>query len=155
MTTLTQTGSFSLHDFFKIPDLDIYEQMVCIVLSTVTGEKSGIVSVADIAAYGRMSGRQAIGALQGLVEKKVLTSKAFREIVGDFGDDRLSWTAKGLLVYLKRHPRVTMEELAELSGQSGDEEQALLDALRALKQFGYLDEWTGGGGSLPVEEIDE
>ncbi|CAG7653313.1 hypothetical protein ACFQI7_30625 [Paenibacillus allorhizosphaerae] len=148
MTTLTQTGSFSLNDFFKIPDLDIYQQMICIVLSTLTSEKSGMISVADIAAYGRMTSRQATSALQGLVDKKIVTHKAFREIVGDFGDDRLSWTAKGLLVYLKRYPHVTMEELAELSGQSGDDEQAVREALNDLKLFGYLDELTDSGALL-------
>lgn len=141
MTTLTQTGQFSLHDFFKIPDLDIYQQMICIVLSALTSDKSvGTLSISEIASHGRMTSKQATSALQALVDKKILTHKAFREIVGDFGDDRLSWMAKGLLVFLKQHPRITFEELVELSGQSEDQEHALREGLNDLRRFGYLDE---------------
>ncbi|MFC4766700.1 hypothetical protein [Effusibacillus consociatus] len=94
----------------------------------------------SITRQGRMNSKQATRALQHLVELNILPHKVFREIVGDFGDDRLSWAAKGILVYLKNNPDAGLEDLKELAGQSKDDELSIQSALEELKRYSYLEE---------------
>jgi hypothetical protein len=128
-------------EIFEHPNLDIYAQMVCIVLRAYSAE-SNLPTLKDLARQGRMNPKQATRALQSLVELKILPHKLFRQIIGDFADDRLSWAAKGILAYCKDHPQIGMKELLELSSQSGDDEQSIRKALRELKRYGYLEEFT-------------
>ncbi|GCL70213.1 hypothetical protein [Paenibacillus naphthalenovorans] len=141
MTTLQQAHPprhFSIQEILKVPGLDIYQQMVCVVLSTyVNMAASGIPSVEEIAAQGRMSTKEATTALQQLAEQKVLPHKVFRDIVGDFGDNRLSWAAKGLLLYLQDHPRATLQELMDISA---NDKEAIRQELENLRRYGYIDE---------------
>jgi hypothetical protein len=132
------TRQFSVSEIMQVPGLDIYEQMVCIVLSTFIQEASAsIPDMKEIANLGRMSSRETTQALQNLVERGILPHKVFREIVGDFRDSRLSWAAKGLLVFMEKHPKIDLDELLELSG---DDKMTILQGLRDLKDFGYLEE---------------
>lgn len=126
-------------EIFEVPDLTIYEQMVCIVLRAYSNS-SVLPTVVDIAEHGRMSVKQASDALKYLVDKKILPHRVFKEIVGEFGDDRLSWTAKGLLLYLSNNPRAKFIDLLELVEQSNDDDDRVRIGLQELKQYGYLDE---------------
>lgn len=134
----TQQFSVPL-EIFNLPNLDIYAQMACIVLRLYSNE-SMIPSLSEVAEKGRMSAKQAAKALQSLVELRILSHKVFREIVGDFGDDRLSWAAKGLLAFLKNNANASLDELVDLAGQSKDDRRAVLVALNELKRFGYLED---------------
>lgn len=134
-------------DIFELPDLDIYAQMVCIVLRSYA---NGSVrpSLSNITRQGRMNSKQATRALQSLVELDILPHKMFRDIVGDFGDDRLSWAAKGLLLFLHRNPAAGLEEFKELAAQSRDDAASIQAALEELKRYGYLEQ-------LPVESTEQ
>lgn len=133
-----QARQFTVSEILTVPGLNIYEQMVCIVLSTYIQETSSTIpDVSELASLGRMTFKETLHALQGLVERKVLPHKIYREIVGDFRDTRLSWTAKGLLIFLEKQPRVRLEELLELSN---DDQSAIMQALRDLQSLGYLEE---------------
>ncbi|PYI52509.1 hypothetical protein [Paenibacillus flagellatus] len=135
------TRNFTLStEMFQLPQLDLYSQMVYIVLKAFAAESS-LPTLAEIAKYGRMTAKQATKALQSLTEQKLVSHKLFRQIVGEFADDRLSWAAKGLLAYCKEHPHVRMAELQELSGQSGEDEHGIRKALKELRRHGYLEEY--------------
>jgi hypothetical protein len=125
-------------EIFEYPRLDIYTQMVCIVLHL---HKNTLPTLEEIARQGRMSTKQVIGALQSLVDLKIISHKAFRQIIGEFADDRLSWTAKGLLAYCKKHPQARLQDLVELSSKSGEEEQHIRKAIKELDRYGYLEEF--------------
>lgn len=143
MSTLTQrsqSGKITTEDILTVPGLDIYQQMTCIILNISSDKGAHLYTVSEIADLGRMTKKEATNSLQALVEKKILSHKAFREIIGDFGDDRLSWTAKGILAFMKKNPRITFEELVGLSGQSFDDEHVVRTALEDLRRLGYLDE---------------
>lgn len=127
-------------DIFHQPNLDIYSQMVYIVLASYLAE-STLPKVTDIAKLGRIQVKQATKALQTLVEQKLLPHKAFRQMVGEFADDRLTWAARGLLTYFKNNPQIRMNELVELSSGAGEDEQSIRKALRDLKRYGYLEEY--------------
>jgi hypothetical protein len=127
-------------DIFHHPNLDIHSQMVYIVLASYLADSS-LPKVQEVAKLGRMTAKQAVKALQSLVEHQLLPHKAFRQMVGEFADDRLSWAAKGLLAYFKQNPQIRWNELLELSSGSGEDEQSVRKALRDLKRFGYLDEY--------------
>lgn len=141
-TTIDEnTRNFTLStDIFHKPDLDIYSQMVYIVLSSFVAESS-LPTVSEVAKLSRMQPRQTVKALQSLVEHKLLPHKAFRQMVGEFADDRISWAAKGLLTYFKNNPQIRINELLELSNQSGEDEHSIRKALRDLKRYGYLEEY--------------
>lgn len=127
-------------DIFQKPDLDIYTQMMYFVLSSYGGE-NGMPQLKDVARKGRMTIKQAISAMQRLVELKLVPHKLFRQMVGEFQDDRLSWAAKGLLTYCKTQDNVTVSGLLAMSDQSGEDEQSIRKALLELKQHGYLEEY--------------
>ncbi|MDD9270771.1 hypothetical protein ACFPES_27300 [Paenibacillus sp. GCM10023248] len=132
---------FSLSDdVFRYPGLDIYTQMTVIVLKCFSSE-SNFPELAEIAKLGRMNVKQVSKALQTLVEMKIISQKIFRRLVGDFQDDRLSWAAKGLLAFCKEHPQIQLDDLIEMSSESGEDETSIRMALRELYQFGYLDEY--------------
>lgn len=145
MTSLPQanpTRHFSIQEILKVPDLDIYQQMVCMVLSTyINTAASGIPSIADIAVQGRMSIKETTTALQQLAEQKVLPHKVFRDIVGDFGDNRLSWAAKGLLLYIQEHPHATLQELLDMSM---NDKEVICQELEHLRRYGYFSEENEG-----------
>lgn len=128
-------------DIFHHPGLDIYSQMVYIVLKGQLTSESDTPEVSEVSKLGRMSEKQAIKGLQKLVEVKILPNKLYRRMVGDFRDDRLSWAAKGLLHFCKVHPTIDMETLLEMTGESGDDEQNVRKALRELSECGYLEEY--------------
>lgn len=133
--------SFTLpYEIFSKPHLDIYAQMAYIVLRSYTAE-SALPTLQELAQYGRMTIKQTTKALQTLVELKIVSHKLFRQLIGDFADDRLSWAAKGLLSFFKDHPQIRLGELIELSNQSGEDEQSVRRALKELKRCGYLDEY--------------
>ncbi len=127
-------------EIFHQPNLDIYAQMAYIVLRSFPGGPS-LPTLSDISQLGRMSTKQATRALQRLAELKVLPHKLFRQMIGEFSDDRLSWGAKGLLTYLKEHPEAGIGELSELSSQSGEDEHSIRRALTELKRCGYLEDY--------------
>jgi hypothetical protein len=138
IVTTGQARQFTVSEILTVPGLNIYEQMVCIVLSTYMQETAATIpDVTELASLGRMTLQETLHALQGLVERKVLPHKVYREIVGDFRDTRLSWTAKGLLVYLEKQPRIQLDELLELSS---DDQTTIIEALRQLQSLGYLEE---------------
>jgi hypothetical protein len=138
---ISNVRNFTLSsDIFQKPDLDIYTQMMYIVLSSYTGESS-LPELSDISVKGRMSRKQAIKAMQQLVDLKLIPHKLFRQMIGEFQDDRLSWAAKGLLTYCKEHAGIGFHELLELSDQSGEDEHQIRKALRELKETGYLEEF--------------
>lgn len=135
------TRSFTLSDeVFHQPGLDICAQMVYIILKCFATE-SNFPKVSDIAKLGRMDDKQTVKALQTLVELKILPLKLFRRMVGVFQDDRLSWSAKGLLMFCKENPRTELPNLLELASQSGENEQNIRASLQELSQYGYLDEY--------------
>ncbi|MNZ49457.1 hypothetical protein D3C78_672260 [compost metagenome] len=125
--------------FFK-PNLDIYSQMIYFVLSSSTVETASL-SINDIAKKGRMTTKQAIKAMQLLVDEQLIPHKLFRKMIGEFQDDRLSWAAKGLLTYCKEHGNLTLQDLIQLSEQSGENEQSIRKALAELDRNGYLEEY--------------
>ncbi|WP_020615068.1 hypothetical protein [Paenibacillus daejeonensis] len=127
-------------DVFQRPDLDIYSQMMYFVLSSY-GSDAGMPVLKDVARKGRMTIKEAISAMQRLVELKLVPHKLFRQMVGEFQDDRLSWAAKGLLTFCKTQENVTVSSLLEMSDQSGEDEHSIRKALLELKQHGYLDEY--------------
>lgn len=136
------TRNFMLStEIFGHEKLDIYAQMVCIVLRSYTGESTSP-TLERIAEMGRMSPQQAARSLQSLVQFKILPHKLFREILGQFADDRLTWTAKGILAYCKENPQATLTKLMELSSQSGEDENSLRKALKELSRHGYLDDFS-------------
>lgn len=127
-------------DIFNQPDLDIYAQMIYIVLSSSTSESS-MPTLSGIAVKGRMTPKQAVKAMQSLVNLKLIPHKLFSQMIGEFQDDRLSWAAKGLLTYCKQQPTITIAELLQLSDQSGEDEQSIRRALIELRDAGYLEEY--------------
>ena len=128
-------------EIFRHPGLDIYAQMAYIVLKGYLTSESDALEVSDVAELGRMSEKQAIKALQKLVEVKILPNKLYRRMVGDFRDDRLSWAAKGLLHFCKDHPTIEMQTLLEMAVASGDDEPQIRKALKELERHGYLEEY--------------
>ncbi|MFD0698554.1 hypothetical protein ACFQZT_31250 [Paenibacillus sp. GCM10027628] len=135
------TRNFTLSDeIFRQPGLDIYAQMVFIILRSFSSESS-LPELSDIAKLGRMSDKQTMKALQCLVDLKILPHKLFRRMVGNFQDDRLSWAAKGLLIFCKDNPQIHMQDLLELAGDSGEDEHNIRRALQELSQCGYLEEY--------------
>ncbi|PZE20513.1 hypothetical protein [Paenibacillus xerothermodurans] len=137
LTPAAHSQSFTISEIFKVPELDIYQQMVCFVLNNVIQAGSPTPpTVTEVAAKGRMSVQDATTALQSLSEKKLIPFKVFRDIVGDYGDRRLSWAAKGLLLYLNSHPGATVDEMVELSNNDRD---ALQAELKELQKLGYLE----------------
>lgn len=134
---------FNLSDeIFRHPGMDIYTQMTFIILKCFSSE-SNIPGLSDIAKLGRMNLKQATKSLQNLVELKIVSHKVFRRMVGDFQDDRLSWAAKGLLTFCKEHPNISLNDLLELSSESGEDEHSIRKALKELSQYGYLEEYPG------------
>ncbi|NOV02671.1 hypothetical protein [Paenibacillus planticolens] len=127
-------------DLFRYPGMDIYTQMMVILLKCFSSE-SNIPELVDLARLGRMNLKQATKAMQNLVEMKIISQKMFRRMVGDFQDDRLSWAAKGLLAFCKEHPTIDINDLLDLSSESGEEESSIRRALTELHQYGYLDEY--------------
>jgi DNA-binding MarR family transcriptional regulator len=127
-------------DIFLQHGLDIYTQMAYINLKNFSAE-SNIPELSDISKLGRMDVKQTMKALQSLVELKFLSHKVFRRMVGDFRDDRLSWAAKGLLVFCKDNPQINFQDLLELASESGEDEHSIRKALNELSQYGYLEQY--------------
>lgn len=141
-TSIDTSRTFTIsEEIFHHPGLDIYSQMVYIVLKALLKSESEVPELSDVSKLGRMSEKQVMKALQKLVEVKILPNKFYRRMVGDFRDDRLSWAAKGLLLYCKDHQIIDMQTLLELAGESVEEEQNVRKALRELSQNGYLEEY--------------
>lgn len=144
MTTETSPSSIrnftvSTEIFFK-PGLDIYSQMIYIVLSSCTADTASL-TLSEVAGKGRMTPKQAVKAMQSLVDQQLIPHKLFRKMIGEFQDDRLSWAAKGLLTYCKEHRDITIAELLMLSDQSGEDEHSIRKALSELYRNGYLEEY--------------
>lgn len=137
------TRHFAVYrDLLSIPDLDIYSQMACIILQAYANDAVAP-TLAQIARDGRMTTKQASRALQKMVDAKLISQKAFKEIIGEFGDDRLSWAAKGILVFIKRNPETTFKDLLQLAEQSGEDERSIRLAWAQLERHGYLQAETG------------
>jgi hypothetical protein len=135
------TRNFTFSDeIFRQPGLDIYSQMTYIILKSFASD-SNIPELSDISKLGRMDDKQSLKAMQKLVELKILSDKLFRRMVGDFKDDRLSWAAKGLLVFCKENPKISLQDLLELASDSGEDEHSVRKALKELSQYGYLEEY--------------
>ncbi|MFS0728038.1 hypothetical protein [Paenibacillus sp. 1P07SE] len=140
-TSTSGVRNFTLSsDIFQRPDLDIYSQMMYFVLSSYATD-AGMPVLKDVARKGRMTIKEAISAMQRLVELKLVPHKLFRQMVGEFQDDRLSWAAKGLLTYCKSQDNVSISGLLEMSDQSGEDEQSIRKALLELREHGYLEEY--------------
>ncbi len=127
-------------EIFYNPNLDIYSQMIYIVLSSSTADSTSL-TIDEVAKKGRMTTKHAIKAMQALVNEQLIPHKLFRKMIGEFQDDRLSWAAKGLLTYCKEHRDITLSELLMLSDQSGEDEQSIRRALMELERNGYLEEF--------------
>lgn len=127
-------------EIFYKPSLDIYSQMIYIVLSSSTADSASL-TIDEVARKGRMSTKHAIKAMQALVNEQLIPHKLFRKMIGEFQDDRLSWAAKGLLTYCKEHKNITLPELLMLSDQSGENEESIRKALLELERNGYLEEF--------------
>lgn len=127
-------------EIFYNPSLDIYSQMIYIVLSSSTVDSASL-TIDDVAMKGRMTTKNAIKAMQSLVDEQLIPHKLFRKMIGEFQDDRLSWAAKGLLTYCKEHKGITLADLLALSDQSGEDEQSIRKALSELEKNGYLGEF--------------
>ncbi|OMF30037.1 hypothetical protein BK133_16845 [Paenibacillus sp. FSL H8-0548] len=127
-------------EIFFNPSLDIYSQMIYIVLSSGTVDSASL-TIDDVAKKGRMTTKNAIKAMQALVDEQLIPHKLFRKMIGEFQDDRLSWAAKGLLTYCKEHKNLTLSDLLALSDQSGEDEQSIRKALSELEKHGYLEEF--------------
>lgn len=125
-------------DIFEYPKLDIYMQMVCVVLHYY---RNTMPSLEDISRQGRMTVKQATGALQQLTDSKIISHKVFRQIIGEFADDRLSWAAKGLLTYCKTHPHAKLQDFVALSAQSGESESHIRKIVQELERHGYLEDF--------------
>ncbi|OAS16702.1 hypothetical protein [Paenibacillus oryzisoli] len=135
------TRSFALSDdIFRQPGLDLHSQMVYIILKSF-GSESNFPALSEIAILARMTDKQTMKALQDLVDLRILPHKLFRRMVGDFQDDRLSWAAKGLLIFCKENPHIHLHDLLELTSQSGEDELSIRNSLQELSQHGYLDEY--------------
>lgn len=145
MTSVTTSDSTRMitvsEDIFRHPGLDIFSQMVYIVLRGCLTSESDMPELSDVSRLGRMSEKQTIKALQQLVDVKILPNKVYRRMIGDFRDDRLSWTAKGLLHFCKEHPAIDMQTLLEMAGESGEDEHHIRHALKELDKYGYLEEY--------------
>jgi len=128
-------------DIFYNQSLDIYSQMIYIVLSSSTTDSASL-TLDEVAKKGRMTTKLAIKAMQDLVDEQLIPHKLFRKMIGEFQDDRLSWAAKGLLTYCKEHKNITLPELLALSDQSGEDENSIRKALLELERNGYLEEFT-------------
>lgn len=135
VTTSKRTISVNV-ELFDVPGLNTYELMVGILLSAFTNP-SAVPSVNEIAGLGRMTVKQTTTSLQGLLDKGILPSKVFRRILGEYGDPRLSWAAKGLLSYMKNNPEL---QISDLSDQSLDDEALIRRELEQLKKYGYFEE---------------
>ncbi|WP_141503543.1 hypothetical protein [Paenibacillus luteus] len=127
-------------EIFYNPSLDIYSQMIYIVLSSSTVDSASL-TIDEVAKKGRMTTKNAIKAMQALVDEQLIPHKLFRKMIGEFQDDRLSWAAKGLLTYCKENRGITLEELLALSDQSGEDEQSIRKAIMELEKNGYLEEF--------------
>lgn len=127
-------------EIFYNPSLDIYSQMIYIVLSSSTVDSASL-TIDEVAKKGRMSTKNAIKAMQALVDEQLIPHKLFRKMIGEFQDDRLSWAAKGLLTYCKEHRGITLEELLALSDQSDEDEQSIRKAIMELEKNGYLEDF--------------
>ncbi|WP_138753933.1 hypothetical protein [Paenibacillus sinopodophylli] len=127
-------------EIFYNPSLDIYSQMIYIVLSSSTADTASL-TLDEVAKKGRMTTKLAIKAMQSLVDEQLIPHKLFRKMIGEFQDDRLSWAAKGLLTYCKKHKEITLTELLALSDQSGEDEQSIRRAINELERNGYLEEF--------------
>lgn len=127
-------------EIFYNPSLDIYSQMIYIVLSSSTADSASL-TIDEVAKKGRMTTKHAIKAMQALVNEQLIPHKVFRKMIGEFQDDRLSWAAKGLLTYCKEHKDITLAGLLALSDQSGEDEQSIRKALMELERNGYLEEF--------------
>ncbi|SEO94135.1 hypothetical protein [Paenibacillus sp. OV219] len=137
----TAARSFTVStEVFTNPHLDIYSQMIYIVLSSSAADSMSL-SLSDMASKGRMSVKQVIKATRDLSDHKLISHKMFKHLVGEFNDDRLSWAAKGLLTYFKANPNTSLEELIALSDQSSQDENSVILALQELKHSGYLDDY--------------
>ncbi|SDW20876.1 hypothetical protein [Paenibacillus sp. CF384] len=140
-STAASARSFTVSgEIFSMPNLDIYAQMTYIVLSSGASDSLSL-SVPDMARKGRMTIKQVIKAMQDLTEQKLISHKVFRHLIGEFQDDRLSWSAKGLLTYCKEHPSTSVDELIALSDQSDENETTIRKALLELKHAGYLEDY--------------
>ncbi|MGO4694572.1 hypothetical protein AB4Z50_09855 [Paenibacillus sp. 2TAB26] len=128
-------------EIFYNQSLDIYSQMIYIVLSSSTADSASL-TLDEVAKKGRMTTKLAIKAMQALVDEQLIPHKLFRKMIGEFQDDRLSWAAKGLLTYCKEHKNITLPELLALSDQSGEDEVSIRKALMELERNGYLEEFT-------------
>ncbi|WP_054025636.1 hypothetical protein [Bacillus sp. FJAT-28004] len=128
-------------EIFYNQSLDIYSQMIYIVLSSSTTDSASL-TLDEVAKKGRMSTKLAMKAMQELVNEQLIPHKLFRKMIGEFQDDRLSWAAKGLLTYCKEHRNITMPELLALSDQSGEDENSIRKALMELERNGYLEDFT-------------
>jgi len=136
----SQKSHFTLSaDIFSQPELDIHSQMMYIVMSSYIAESTRP-GLPELAQRGRMNEKEATGALQRLAELQLIPHRVFRQLVGEFRDDRLSWAAKGLLLYVKEHSVAGIGQLLELCGRSGEDEQSVRRALGELKRAGYLEE---------------
>lgn len=144
MTTETlpsYTKNFTLStEIFHKPSLDIYSQMIYIVLSSCTSDSTSI-TLHEVAEKGRMTEKQTIKALQVLADEQLIPHKLFRKMIGEFQDDRLSWAAKGLLTYCKEHRDITLADLISLSDQSGEDENSIRKAIAELERNGYLEDF--------------
>lgn len=127
-------------EIFEQPNIDIYAQMIFVVMRSYTGD-APVPTLDELARYGRMTDKQAVKALQDLVNHRILTHKLFRQIIGDFADDRLSWAAKGILAFCKDHRMAGLRDIMNLASQSGDNEHTIRKALRELRDLGYLEDY--------------
>ncbi|WP_169084170.1 hypothetical protein [Paenibacillus sp. PL91] len=127
-------------EIFYNQSLDIYSQMIYIVLSSSTADSASL-TIDEVAKKGRMTTKYAIKAMQALVDEQLIPHKLFRKMIGEFQDDRLSWAAKGLLTYCKEHKDISLSELLALSDQSGEDEQSIRKALMELERNGYLEDF--------------
>ncbi|UVI32757.1 hypothetical protein [Paenibacillus spongiae] len=127
-------------EIFMHANLDIYSQMTYIVLSSYMSE-SNRPSLAEIAQKGRMSTKQAMNSMQRLVFHKLIPHKFYRQMINEFQDDRLSWSAKGLLTYCKENTVTSIDELLVLCDQTDEDEQSIRKALDELKSAGYLEDY--------------
>ncbi|MCQ6557638.1 hypothetical protein [Paenibacillus mendelii] len=136
----TSVRNFTLSsEIFMHANLDIYAQMIYIVLSSYMSE-SNKPSLAELSQKGRMTTKQAMNAMQRLVENKLIPHKFYRQMIDEFQDDRLSWAAKGLLTYCKENPVSSIEELLVLCDQTDEDEQSIRKALAELQAAGYLED---------------
>src|SRR5690348_6612697 len=94
MATESPTGaaprSFTVtSEIFTNPHLDIYSQMIYIVLSSSATDSMSL-TLSEMARKGRMTVKQVIKAMQDLADHKLISHKMFKHLIGEFNDDRLS-----------------------------------------------------------------